>query len=51
MHFHVARRESPLTLASQQVCHVLITLIRALNFSVFKSYSVLMVLLLQLLSC
>ena len=60
---------SPLTLASQQVCHVLIapikslknfrarsvfineTLIRPLNFSVFKSYSALVVLLLQLLSC
>ena len=61
MHFHVASRGSPLTLASQQVGHVLIVPIKSLkiflprsvfvNFSVFKSYSVLVVLLLQLLSC
>ena len=69
MHFHVASRGSPLTLASQHVGHFLngsinslkfflphsvfinLTLIRPLNFSFFKSYSVLVVLLLQLLSC
>ena len=36
MHFHVARRGggggSPLTLASQQVCHVLIVPITSLKF-------------------
>ena len=37
MHFHVASRGSQLTLASQQVGHVLIVPIKSLNFFLARS--------------